>query len=276
MSAEALYPIKEISRLTGINPITLRAWERRYALIEPVRTDTGRRLYNHDHIETVKEAIELTNQGILIGQVKRILEEREQAALKNNVVQDYPAAIKQALQSLDLHALKQIVDVCFSDLMDRDLNDTFRKVVMKATDNELCLLESMLVPRVQTRINVSYRSLDFKSIKPIVLLVDDQVSNAMVSLCELWLAQRGSFAVIKRFSELTDHETLEMFVAEMGCEGIALLNYQTAVDEARWQGWCKQHPSMSLYIFSDQPVIEKLMSFIQVTYLDLNAPFDRV
>ena len=40
----ALYPIREVARLTGINPITLRAWERRYNLIEPVRTESGHRL----------------------------------------------------------------------------------------------------------------------------------------------------------------------------------------------------------------------------------------
>ena len=27
---EELFPIREVSRLTGVNPVTLRAWERRY------------------------------------------------------------------------------------------------------------------------------------------------------------------------------------------------------------------------------------------------------
>lgn len=39
--SEGLYPIREVARLTGINPVTLRAWERRYGLIEPKRTEVG-------------------------------------------------------------------------------------------------------------------------------------------------------------------------------------------------------------------------------------------
>lgn len=36
---EELFPIREVARLTGVNPVTLRAWERRYGLIQPMRTD---------------------------------------------------------------------------------------------------------------------------------------------------------------------------------------------------------------------------------------------
>ena len=32
---EGLYPIRTVSSLTGINPVTLRAWERRYGMIKP-------------------------------------------------------------------------------------------------------------------------------------------------------------------------------------------------------------------------------------------------
>lgn len=41
---EQLYPIRTVSDLTGVNATTLRAWERRYGLIKPLRTDTGHRL----------------------------------------------------------------------------------------------------------------------------------------------------------------------------------------------------------------------------------------
>ena len=34
----ALYPIRTLSSLTGVNSVTLRAWERRYNLIRPQRT----------------------------------------------------------------------------------------------------------------------------------------------------------------------------------------------------------------------------------------------
>jgi methanogenic corrinoid protein MtbC1 len=40
------YTIKVVSVQTGIRPITLRAWERRYALLSPYRSDNRYRLYS--------------------------------------------------------------------------------------------------------------------------------------------------------------------------------------------------------------------------------------
>ena len=59
----ALYPIREVARLTGINPITLRAWERRYNLIEPVRTESGHRLYTQEHIDFLHETLRLMEEA---------------------------------------------------------------------------------------------------------------------------------------------------------------------------------------------------------------------
>ena len=44
LEREELFPIREVARLTGVNPVTLRAWERRYGLIQPTRTESGHRL----------------------------------------------------------------------------------------------------------------------------------------------------------------------------------------------------------------------------------------
>ncbi|AHF00538.1 MerR family transcriptional regulator [Thiomicrospira aerophila AL3] len=73
---QALYPIREVSRLTGIKPITLRAWERRYGLVEPVRTPSGHRLYTENHLAIIKEAMMLVDTGLPISQVKAILTDR--------------------------------------------------------------------------------------------------------------------------------------------------------------------------------------------------------
>ena len=54
---EELFPIREVARLTGVNPVTLRAWERRYGLIQPVRTDSGHRLYSPVDVETVRSVL---------------------------------------------------------------------------------------------------------------------------------------------------------------------------------------------------------------------------
>ena len=50
LSTEPLYPIKTVSAQTGIQPITLRAWERRYKLLAPQRGDNRYRLYSDQDI----------------------------------------------------------------------------------------------------------------------------------------------------------------------------------------------------------------------------------
>ena len=57
LKQEELFPIREVSRLTGVNPVTLRAWERRYGLIQPTRTDSGHRLYSQADIDAVRSIL---------------------------------------------------------------------------------------------------------------------------------------------------------------------------------------------------------------------------
>lgn len=69
-----LYPIRTVSDLTGVNAITLRAWERRHALFEPIRQPSGHRLYSQGHIDLIIKIVGLLDQGMRIGQVKAHLE----------------------------------------------------------------------------------------------------------------------------------------------------------------------------------------------------------
>ncbi|MGI9263493.1 MAG: MerR family transcriptional regulator [Gammaproteobacteria bacterium] len=69
-SESEFFPIGTVSSLTGVNSITLRAWERRYGLIDPVRTESGHRLYSRDDIDLINRVVGLTEKGMRIGQVR--------------------------------------------------------------------------------------------------------------------------------------------------------------------------------------------------------------
>ncbi|WP_340371664.1 MerR family transcriptional regulator [Peribacillus sp. FSL E2-0218] len=71
---EGKYNIKAVSKLLNIQPGTLRAWERRYKFIEPVRNESGHRLYTEKHLQTLKWLINKTNQGFTISQAVSLLE----------------------------------------------------------------------------------------------------------------------------------------------------------------------------------------------------------
>jgi len=65
-----LFPIRTVSELTGVNAITLRAWEHRYGLIVPIRKASGHRLYSQEHIDLINRVVGLLDRGMRIGQVK--------------------------------------------------------------------------------------------------------------------------------------------------------------------------------------------------------------
>ena len=73
--AEGLLPIRTVSSLTGVNAVTIRAWERRYGLIIPQRTPKGHRLYTQQDVESINRIVELLNQGISVGHVKPLLDQ---------------------------------------------------------------------------------------------------------------------------------------------------------------------------------------------------------
>jgi len=65
-----LFPIRTVSELTGVNSITLRAWESRYGLIQPIRKASGHRLYTQEHIDLINRVVGLLDRGMRIGQIK--------------------------------------------------------------------------------------------------------------------------------------------------------------------------------------------------------------
>lgn len=72
-----LYAIREISEITGVKPVTLRAWQRRYSLVQPQRTEKGHRLYTDEHIALIGEIQGWLSKGVPIGKVKDVLESNE-------------------------------------------------------------------------------------------------------------------------------------------------------------------------------------------------------
>lgn len=93
---ENLVPIREISRATGINTVTLRAWERRYGLLVPQRTAKGHRLYSLADISRVKDIQVWLGRGIAIGKVKALLAD----PFQNNELED--------IDSIWVHLINQI------------------------------------------------------------------------------------------------------------------------------------------------------------------------
>jgi DNA-binding transcriptional MerR regulator len=78
---EPRYKIGTVAKLTGLSPFLLRAWEKRYDLLEPQRTETGRRGYTRSDVETLRAVKRLLERGYSIGEVARWSREQIRAAV---------------------------------------------------------------------------------------------------------------------------------------------------------------------------------------------------
>ncbi len=76
-SDEAVYIISVAAELAGMHPQTLRIYERK-GLIEPYRTPGGTRRYSEEDLERLSLIQELTNAGVNLEGVRRILRLREE------------------------------------------------------------------------------------------------------------------------------------------------------------------------------------------------------
>lgn len=110
----AYYPIRTVATLTGINPITLRAWERRYNLLKPLRTAKGHRLYSQQDIDLIYQVTDLLDKGIPISQVPQALQQQrdkqlatQYTPLTSSIWSQYQQRMLIAISRFDEHELNQ-------------------------------------------------------------------------------------------------------------------------------------------------------------------------
>jgi MerR family transcriptional regulator, light-induced transcriptional regulator len=63
------YPVRLVALRTGLSPHVLRAWERRYGVVSPTRSEGGQRLYSDLDIERLVRLRRLTDRGHAIGRL---------------------------------------------------------------------------------------------------------------------------------------------------------------------------------------------------------------
>ena len=72
-SVRAVYVISVAAELAGVHPQTLRIYERK-GLVDPARTGGGSRRYSERDLERLRRIQELTNHGLNLEGVRRVIE----------------------------------------------------------------------------------------------------------------------------------------------------------------------------------------------------------
>ena len=114
---EKLYTIGTVSKLTGVGAITLRARERRYSLIRPVRKESGHRLFTRHHIDQINRITALTQQGMRISQIRPEMLETEtgnESAEEPDAWNEYLNSMISAVIDFDEDRLEEIYNEALS------------------------------------------------------------------------------------------------------------------------------------------------------------------
>ncbi|MGC5703508.1 MerR family transcriptional regulator [Pseudomonas sp. NFXW11] len=122
-------PIREVARQTGVNAVTLRAWERRYGLIRPRRTAKGHRLYSQEQVQEILTILTWLNRGVAVSQVKHLL---------GSALNTSPPAEN------DWQPLRQNLRLAIGQLAERKLDDAFNQAMALYPPRTLC--EHLLMP----------------------------------------------------------------------------------------------------------------------------------
>jgi DNA-binding transcriptional MerR regulator len=135
----ARYPIRAVSKLTGIGIDTLRAWERRYGAVTPIRDDRGR-MYTEADVARLRLLNGAVERGHSIGRLAALSNEQlvELCGAAGTATQ--PAAVPTRLTQLDATALITALREYDAVGLDQELSR------LAAVLRPLDLLQQVLMP----------------------------------------------------------------------------------------------------------------------------------
>lgn len=106
--------IGEVARRTGVSVETLRAWERRYGVLDPDRSDGGHRRYTEADVARVVAVQDLVDRGWSAGSAsRRVLLEASAPPLNNDAFTGAEALVRRmrdAIERFDARAVEEAID----------------------------------------------------------------------------------------------------------------------------------------------------------------------
>ncbi|PVE63824.1 MerR family transcriptional regulator [Priestia megaterium] len=227
MAHEGKYNIKAISNMVGIQPGTLRAWERRYQILNPVRNDSGHRLYTEEDLRKLKWLTEKVSGGFTISQAVSLLETESSTVgtFEEEGEVDSPQKIRDELltmllsfeegkaQDLINHAFslysveKVVIDILGSLLV--TVGDMWEKGQITSAH------EHYTTQVLKTRISMIFYSLPSNGLLPKAIAVcgPNETHEVGLLVFTLFLRRKG-FEVIYLGSSIEDKD-VELIVKEV-------------------------------------------------------------
>jgi len=116
-----MHTVRWVAEQLGLAPGTLRAWEQRYGIVRPTRSEGGYRLYDDDDVAALREMVALVEDGMQPAQAAEQVRSGRIASVHRPAgpvdapagLPD-PAALIAASSAYDARALDEILDVAFA------------------------------------------------------------------------------------------------------------------------------------------------------------------
>jgi DNA-binding transcriptional MerR regulator/methylmalonyl-CoA mutase cobalamin-binding subunit len=142
------YPIKVVSQMTGLSVHVIRAWEKRYNVVEPDRSDTNRRMYSEEDIEKLKLLNDAIHLGHNIGGIANLSAKELKSLLKKeNQESSEPSSI--IVKSEPDKNIQEILTECISSIKNYDAKQLESILLNTSTKfTQPVLIEELIVPLV--------------------------------------------------------------------------------------------------------------------------------
>jgi MerR family transcriptional regulator, light-induced transcriptional regulator len=138
-----LYNINSVSKITGLSAFVIRAWEKRYSVVTPERTNTNRRLYSEEDIERLKLLKEAVDRGNNIGNIAGLSTE----ALREMLLAFKPVEPGIKKQLLRPERSDSYLEKCIQSIHDLDYRGLERQLIRASIDlSHPVLIDSVLIP----------------------------------------------------------------------------------------------------------------------------------
>lgn len=113
-----VFSIKDLENLTGIKAHTIRIWEKRYNVLEPMRTETNIRLYDLANLQKILNITLLHNHGYKISKISKLTEQQipelvnaiiSDKSVKHHAISSFKMAMMNFDQALFLNTYNNLL-----------------------------------------------------------------------------------------------------------------------------------------------------------------------
>ncbi|MFQ3326350.1 MAG: DNA-binding transcriptional MerR regulator, partial [Salibacteraceae bacterium] len=119
------YAIKDLERISGVKAGTIRIWEQRYNLLQPMRTETNIRYYQDNDLKKLLNVSMLLEKGMRISRISQF-DDSELKKMIAEFIQDGKSLSEQTefyIQAL-LVAMLELDEARFNNLFEKSVNET--------------------------------------------------------------------------------------------------------------------------------------------------------